>query len=158
MTTERILGVTAHRSITVRDAQVILQTMIDIVRSGEVDVILFGGAIGGDTIALRGALHFRRGTIPRLGVVVPDTVKHQPISTQEFTYKADFVVELKNPITSDNRFLAYTLRDQYIVDQATSFLAFYSGNPITGTGKTVRMAQRKGIPVQVVTIRCMTDG
>jgi hypothetical protein len=111
-----------------------------------IDVIYFGGARGGNTEALRAALHFRGDAKrPKLIVVVPDSLARQPLETQIWSKKADAVVELNHPITKEDGFAAYGKRDQYLVDRATTVLAFFSGNYATGTGKTVRMAETKGV-------------
>lgn len=139
------VSVTAHRDLSELDIHKIHAVMHGVVEKAHVDVIYFGGARGGDTEALRAALHFRGDAKrPKLIVVVPDSLAQQPLETQIWSKKADAVVELNHPITKDDGFEAYTKRDQYLVDMATTVLAFFSGNYATGTGKTVRMAETKG--------------
>lgn len=150
-----IVSITAHRKVSPADSRRIHVAMKHIMALTHIDAIYFGGARGGDTEALKGALHFRaKGPArPRLVVVVPNTLGRQPFETHEWTQQADEVIELKNPITPDDGFNAYTVRDQYLVDIATSLVAFWNGNYATGTGKTVRMAERDGLVVTRIAIQ-----
>jgi hypothetical protein len=127
-----------------------MKTIVSVAR---VDAVYFGGARGADTEALRGALHHRsQWDRPKLIVVVPDTFEKQPKETQLWTKKADEVIELKNPITKDDNFASFAIRDHYLVDIANSLVAFFSGDYSTGTGKTVRMAERDGVVVTKIPI------
>lgn len=116
------------------------------------DAIYFGGARGADTEALKAALEFREGQHPKLVVVVPDTVENQPSDTREWTRKADEVIELRNPITSEDSYASFKARNQYLVDAATLLVAFWNGVYKSGTGSAVRMAERAGIPVHRVSV------
>lgn len=121
--------------------------MDGLVKNPSIDAIYFGGAKGGDTEALKAALFYRTGRRPWLVVVVPDVVTKQPFETRAWTHRADEVIELKNPITSDDDYEAYTIRDQYLVDVGSLLVAFWRGNYKTGTGKTVRMAENSGLKI-----------
>jgi len=147
------VSITAHRDLTEDDIKIIHGSMKALVSKAHIATVFFGGARGGDTEALRAALHFRgEHRRPRFVVVVPDTVANQPVSTQAWTRQADEVVELGYPISKDDGFAAYTARDQYLVDVADTVIAFFNGNYKTGTGKTVKMAEEKGIFVAKVSI------
>jgi hypothetical protein len=148
----QIASVTAHRDLAASDHAVIHKAMQTLVLHPDVDAIYFGGARGGDTVALQAALYFRTDQRPWLTVVVPDKLKNQPVETHFWTGKADEVIELGNPITKTDHFLSYTIRDRYLVDVASYLVAFFNGNPKTGTGKTVRMAEKDGLQVHKVTI------
>ncbi len=154
-----IVSVTAHRAtagsstLSSDDIHKIHICMKKVVSLPHIDAIYFGGARGGDTEALKAALHFRGGSPrPYLVVVVPDTLLKQPFETHTFSRKADEIIELKHPITPTDGFSAYSKRDQYLVDVATSLLAFFSGNYASGTGKTVRMAEEVGLVVTKIQI------
>jgi hypothetical protein len=145
-----IISITAHRKLADAHVSTIHATMQKIVRSPDVDAVYFGGALGGDTEALKAALYFRQGKRPWLVVVVPDTVAKQPIDTRAWTRQADEVIELRNPIRREDDFVSYTVRDRYLVDVASTVVAFFSGNYRSGTGQTVRMAEKDGLVVTKV--------
>jgi hypothetical protein len=148
-----IASVTAHRELIESDLSIIHSTMRALVSHEEIDAIYFGGARGGDTEALQAALYFR-GKSPRpwLSVVVPDTLDQQPLNTHHWSKKANEVIELRNPITKTDGFNSYTVRDQYLVDVATFVVAFFNGNYASGTGKTVRMAEKVGLEIHKIPI------
>ena len=148
-----IASITAHRDVTASDVAIIQDAMRTLVAHPDVDAIYFGGARGGDTIALQAALYFRQGQRPWLTVVVPDRVESQPEETRAWTRQADEVIELRNAITSKDHFISYTIRDRYLVDVASYLVAFFNGNHKTGTGKTVRMAEKVGLLVYHVPLK-----
>lgn len=146
-----IVSITAHRNLTPESVSRVHAAMKSLVSLPHVDAIYFGGARGGDTEALRGALHHRGTSVrPRLVVVVPNLLTNQPYETRAISEQADEVIELKNEITKENGYSAYAVRDQYLVDSANSLVAFFSGDYKTGTGKTIRMAEKKGIRVTLI--------
>jgi hypothetical protein len=148
-----IVSITAHRQISLDDVRKVHIVMRKIVSLPHIDAIYFGGARGGDSEALKAALHFRVNKRPHLTVVVPDKLVKQPFETHAISKQADEIVELGHRITPDDGFAAYDKRDQYLVDVATSLVAFFGGNYATGTGKTVRMAERDGIVVTKIGMR-----
>lgn len=148
-----IVSVTAHRAMSDDDIRKIHFVMGKVVALPHIDAIYFGGARGGDTEALKSALHHRGAAKrPRLVVVAPDTLVKQPFETHVWSRQADEIVELRHPITRDDGFASFGKRDQYLVDMATSLLAFFSGNYATGTGKTVKMAEADGIVVTKIKV------
>lgn len=147
------MSITGHRDLTKGGVATVLQTLADVVRDPTVDAVYFGGALGADTYALRAALKLRHGHRPHLVVVVPNLVSTQPHSTWEWTQRADEVIEMHMPITVLDGYKAYTVRDQYLVDVASSLVAFYSGRRKSGTGKTIAMAEKRGIPVRIVPVK-----
>lgn len=147
-----IISVTGHRDICTSVIKVINDEIAKIVRDDSVDAIYFGGASGSDTEALKSAIDMRIGKKPVLVVVVPDSVESQPIETRKWTRLADEVIELGNKITSSNSFKSYLIRDKYLVDMATSLIAFWNGSYSSGTGKTVKMAEKIGIPIKKVKV------
>lgn len=124
-----------------------------LVGNASLDAIYFGGAAGADTEALRAALELRSGKRPHLVVVVPDTIDKQPLLTREWTRQADEVIELQNPITSDDGYASFKTRNQYLVDVGSFGVAFFNGNYKSGTGHAVRAAEKIGLVVHKVAIK-----
>lgn len=122
-----------------------------LVRNPKIDAVYFGGAMGTDTEALRAALEYRPAKV-RLVVVVPDTIEAQHYLTREWTRKADEIIELKNEITSFNRYASYKIRNQALIDAASLLVAFFNGNQRTGTWHAMRCAARKPIPVYTIEV------
>lgn len=148
-----IVSITAHRNLSEADVTTIHTTMKYVLQRPHIDAIYFGGARGGDTEALKAALHFRGANKrPWLTVVCPAALTNQPLETHCWSRKADEVIELGHHITKDDGFAAYTNRDRYLVDIATTLLAFFNGDYKTGTGKTVRMAEADGLKVTRIRI------
>ena len=53
---------------------------------------------------------------------------------------------------ASDRWRAYHLRNRWLVDRASLLLAFWDGQPRSGTGATVAYARRRGVAVQVVEV------
>lgn len=148
-------AITGHRTlgpISIRRVWTAAETLL---KNLTIDVVYLGGASGVDTEFLKAALQYRVGLHPKLIVVVPDTVERQPVSTREWTRRADGVVELLEPITAENRYLSYKKRNKYIIDQGTFLIAFFNGNLKSGTGSAINYAKKCGkkvytIPVSLV--------
>lgn len=121
----------------------IVAAMSMVVRPG-IDAVYFGGAIGADTLALVCANRLVGSCRTKLIVVVPDTVDKQPSQASRFYKIAHEVIELKNPITGEDGFASYRKRNQYMVDMSTDVVAFFNGDPRTGTGQTVHYAKQMG--------------
>jgi predicted Rossmann fold nucleotide-binding protein DprA/Smf involved in DNA uptake len=151
-----IVSVTAHRDLSVKDVEVIRKTMTDLVRDPLVRAIHFGGARGGDTEALKAALSARvneRSSIPKLVVIVPDTVACQPAEARKWIAKADEVIELKETISRSDGYASYTNRDHYLVEVCDKLVAFCRSDADTGgTLKTIRIAIFQGKEVMTVTL------
>lgn len=128
--------------------------MKTLVGNASIDAIYFGGARGADTEALKAALEFRADKRPWLVVVVPDTVSRQPRETHEWTRKADEVIELHAAITKDDGFASFKKRNVFLVDIASFLVAFWAGDYSTGTGHAVRYAEKDGLVVYKIPIRC----
>jgi len=148
----RRVAVTGNRGTTVRDRAVIRATMRALVADAEVAEIWFGGALGADTTALEAALEFRRGARPRLIVVLPDTLAAQPRETRDASERADERIELGHPIRAEDRWRAYHERNRYLVEHATQLIAFWNGEPRSGTSATIGLARKRGMPVEVVEV------
>jgi hypothetical protein len=155
-----IVAITGSRSVTAADAahvERIVEALVYDVRPHE---IIFGGAVGVDTIALRAAQHHRShrgGTVrahhSRLVVIVPYVVAAQPHEARDaIRLYANEVVEMRNPITGYDNFYAYHARNREMVNRATHVLGFWNGDPRSGTGACLAYAARIGRPLWVETI------
>lgn len=124
--------------------------MDELVAEENLGCLYFGGAIGGDTLALQYALQYRVGAWPQCIVIAPNKFHHLPYEAQHAARKADRVVELCFPIQASDNFLAYDLRNERLVEAAVSengyLLAFWSGRP-SGTKNAVDYARSKNYPV-----------
>lgn len=150
----KIASMTGHRKFGPGDKERVWAAMRALVANPSIDAIYFGGAAGADTEALKACLASRTGKRPWLVVVVPDTVEKQPYAVREWIRKADEVIELRKPITPDDRFESYLSRNRYLVDIATFLIAFWNGDYKTGTGHAVRCAEKDGL--QVVKVKMAT--
>jgi len=148
----RRVAVTGNRRLTTADRVVIRRVLRELLADDEVETIYFGGALGADTEALRAALDLRRGNRPRLVVVLPDTLDVQPLATRDVSRRADEVVELRRPIDAADGWRAYHARNRWMVDRASLVVAFWDGDPRSGTGATVAYARRRGVAVRIVEV------
>lgn len=148
----KIVSVTAHRKISIPDQPRVRSAMKVLVQNPTIDAIYFGGALGGDTLALRAAAEFRTGPKPRLVVVLPDTEAAQPFAARQWYHLADEVIELGYTITQDDGFQAYHRRNEYLVNICTSLVAFFSGQKKSGTGSTIDYARSLGVVVHEVPV------
>ncbi|MBN1772613.1 MAG: DNA-processing protein DprA [Deltaproteobacteria bacterium] len=146
------VAVTGNRGVTAADRETIRRVLRQLLGDPEVEAVYFGGALGADTEALLAALELRRNGRPRLVVVVPDTLEAQPNETRDASRRADEVVELRRPIAASDRWRAYHLRNRWMVDRASLLVAFWDGQPRSGTGATVAYARRRGVAVRVVEV------
>jgi predicted Rossmann fold nucleotide-binding protein DprA/Smf involved in DNA uptake len=148
-------AITGHRNIGPVSTRRIWTAAKTLLSNLTIDAIYLGGASGVDTEFLKASLQYRVGLRPKLIVVVPDTVERQPVSTREWTRRADSIIELKEPITADNRYLSYKKRNEYMIDSSTFLIAFFNGNFKSGTGSAINYAKKCGkkvytIPVSLV--------
>lgn len=152
------IAITAHRHLTREGEETIARTMRELLATKPAEFI-FGGARGGDTVALRAVLRpsgkgTRPAHWPRLVVIVPDTVDAQPHDAREAIRAAapDEVVELHQRVTHQDGFAAYHRRNEAMADRATHVVAFWNRDRESGTGACVRYALRINRPVRVVDI------
>ena len=155
-----IVAITGHRKLSPADAALVTARVEALIYEVRPAAVIFGGAVGVDTVALAAAQHHRShrgGTVrahrSRLVVIVPDVVRAQPHEAREaIRLYADEVVEMRNPIKRADGWAAYHARNREMVDRATHVLAFWDGDTRTGTGSCVAYAQRMGRGVWVETI------
>lgn len=124
-----------------------------LVANPKVDTLVFGGAIGLDTVCLEAALEFRTDrNRPELMVFVPNRVDDQPAPAARAIRRADVVLEMKNPITASDGYKSFKLRNQRMVEFAGVLVAFWNGDPKTGTGHAVAYARKIGRKVVIITV------
>ena len=140
------VAISGMRDIVPSDYPIIEMEVANIL-SERPDEILFGGARGTDTVALAAACAMLAGTRPpKLTVIVPKTVKDQPLEAQEWISEcADEVVELRAPRLDTK---AYWRRNKALITRADGLVAFWDGRS-GGTGMTIRLAEEMGKPVHV---------
>ena len=155
-----IVAITGHRKLTPADGALVTARVEALIYEVRPDVVIFGGAVGVDTVALAAAQHHRShhgGTVrahrSRLVVIVPDVVRAQPHEAREaIRLYADEVVEKRNAITRTDGWAAYHLRNEAMVNRATHVLGFWDGGHRSGAGSCISYAQRMGRVVWVETI------
>lgn len=145
-------AITGHRKIGPISTRRVWSAASTLVKNLTIDATYLGGASGVDTEFLKAALHYRVGLRPRLIVAVPDTVEKQPVTTREWTQKADEVIELLEPITSDNKYRSYKKRNEYLIDQSTFLIAFFNGDFKSGTGNAINYAKKCGKEVYMIPV------
>lgn len=151
-----IVAITANRDITRNDRTTFYMAMhaLCVMRPEE---IIFGGARGGDTVALEFAA-FHRLSPTRLVVIVPDVVTAQPDDAQSaIRLYADEVVELRNKITRADDFAAFKTRNAAMIDRAMEandgrLLGFWNGDKRSGTYSCLAYAARVRCPLWVEAI------
>lgn len=155
-----IVAITGHRKLTPADAALVTARVESLIYEVRPAAVIFGGAVGVDTVALAAAHHHvshRGGTVrahhSRLVVIVPDVVRAQPHEAREaIRLYADEVVEMRNPIKRADGWAAYHARNHEMVLRADVVLGFWDGDTRSGTGSCLAHAQRMGRGVWVETI------
>lgn len=147
------IAITANRKLIENDNKIIFNQMAELVTCGDVESIYFGGAIGGDTVALEAALSIRCMDRPKLIVVVPCKLENQPKSTHVVSQQADQIIELNNPITPNDGFNSYKIRNIYMVDHAEKTVGFWSGDIKSGTWHAINYTQNCNKNVEIITIQ-----
>jgi len=145
-------AITGHRTIGPKSTKRVWTAAATLLMNLSIDEVYLGGASGVDTEFLKAALHYREGIRPKLIVVVPDTVDRQPLSTRNWTRRADLVIELQEPITEDDHYLSYKKRNEYLVDRGTFVVAFFNGNFKSGTGQAITYARKAGKTVYTIPV------
>jgi predicted Rossmann fold nucleotide-binding protein DprA/Smf involved in DNA uptake len=148
MARQRTVVVTGPRRLFPRDAPKVREALAVLAKNPSVGMILFGGAIGADTEALRGALEGREGRDrPFLVCVVPCRAEDQPVGARPWIARADRVVELGLPITAEDGFEAFKARNRHMVDQADLAIVFDNGDQRSGTSSCARYAEKRGLQI-----------
>ncbi len=140
-------SITGNRHPSRSDNIIISRVMKDVVLQSK--KIIFGGAIGVDTVALESAIkwrHFLNKPV-RLIVIVPNTLSSQPRETWVTSHKADRIIELGND--GPNRF---RIRNTAMVRRSDVLVAFWNGQKRSGTYMTMNIARRMKKPVKVIRI------
>jgi len=131
---------------------------------GDTTLMIFGGAIGVDTVALHAAGTFKPagGSRPQLVAIVPFTRRDQPMEARvTLDHFAHVIRELGLPQGRE----AYLQRNDVMLeraeavnharkdDQHSLLLAFTDGRTTGGTAYTIREAKKLGIRTEVVTVK-----
>jgi uncharacterized phage-like protein YoqJ len=108
--------------------------------------ILFGGALGIDTVTLKLANKLLPNSV-ELVVVFPD--KFNPL---QFPDTRASYIELGNEITSKDYFASFHKRNQYLVDNCDLLVAFWDGIKKGGTYSAMKYAKKVNREVKIVNI------
>ena len=139
-----ILGVTGSRDFSLEGEKLIQEVIASYCTNPSVEAIIFGGARGADTIALRAALNSRKDYSPKLVVALPVNVAYQPKDTQVITCQADELIEMGLSGKT-----MYYIRNQYIVTHCTPLIAFWNGDKKSGTFQTINLAKAEKKLVEI---------
>ncbi len=122
------------------------------------DEFVFGGAIGGDTIALNALTHrvVLGKRIPKPIIIVPDTIDQQPVSARQAIMNAVNVaggelIELRLGYNAD----ALRRRNHAMIDRVDLhdhgyLVAYWSGRFRSGTYSAISYAKKKGLQIEYV--------
>ena len=146
------IAITGNRNLTEADKSLLTQKIKELVSNPQIEKIFFGGARGADTEALKVALAERKTNVI-LTCVVPNTIEHQPYETREISRLADEIIELKNEISPNDRFKAYKIRKEYMIDNADEVVAFWSSDFRSGTYSAINYARKQNKKVEIVEIK-----
>lgn len=117
------------------------------------ETFLFGGCYGFDLLAAHIVLEWKR-THPTIKLCAIIPYEEQPncwTDAQCSLYfetlgQCDDVVILQSQFDCN----CYKKRNQYMVDHSRCVIAYWKGNLRSGTGQTIRMAQKAGLTVEQV--------
>jgi hypothetical protein len=143
-----IVTFTAIREISPDMVEEVEMAVLDVIAAGAT-ALRFGGASGGDTMALEAACRVRDAERAITTVFVPFRVYDQPKDARAaIELYADEVVEMNlRPGKS-----AYLTRNRRMVDGSHLVVALTDGRLTGGTAYTIGYAQKKEIPVVVVPV------
>ena len=142
-----ILAVSGIRDLDPRDVAVVEMETLEAVATLRPESMLFGGARGSDTVALRAACDLPLRKV----VVVPGRLVQQPQEARAVAQRcADEVEELGLDLRNKGSFLE---RNDWMLDRATRLLAFTDGSYRGGTRYTILEAEKRRIPVDAVAVR-----
>lgn len=149
----RNVSFTGHRDIDAKKIKPVLEeTLCKLIESGT-DMFFAGGAAGFDTLAAETVIDLR-ATYPwiSLVLVLPCSPEEQTRSFNaakkeayyDILYSADKVEYVSEHYTEG----CMKLRNQRLIDYADICVCCYDRKrSATGTGQTVRMAEKKGIDI-----------
>jgi hypothetical protein len=143
------VAVSGSRQPNPEDESEIEKTIRTVVARQRSSAMIFGGARGTDTVALRAARAGRgRAKTPRLVVIVPGTAKEQPSAARACIAQcADEVIELGLPLRAPS----FLRRNAEMLKRADVLIAFWDGRP-GGTSWTLNEARRRGIPSRIIAL------
>ena len=116
------------------------------------DTFLSGMALGIDTIAARAVIELKK-TYPyvKLVAVIPCEGQERLWKEKDVTEYADILSQCDEKVVLSEKYTSYCMhvRNKYLVDNSDSMIAVWDGSP-GGTGGTVALARKKGVPVTVI--------
>lgn len=148
------VAITANRLLIPSDHEIIAIQMAKLMTDPLVEAIYFGGAIGGDTVALQACLDMTFLDRPKLIVVVPFKLSDQPKITRSVSEQADELIELGNPITVSDGYRSYHIRNEFMCDHSSKIVAFWNkSTKPSGTAACIRYALKTKKEVEIVEIK-----
>lgn len=144
---------TGHRNVkeTAELKNALIKQLVKLIDEGATDFYA-GGAVGWDMLCERAVIKLReRFPHIKLHLILPCPAEEQTEKWSE-SDKAEFrrlllaadTVEICSKHYFDG---CMKLRNQRLVDLADVCVCYYNGKQRSGTGQTVRMAERKGITI-----------
>ena len=152
------VAITANRNLTENDESAIFDKIKALVADDNVTQLVFGGARGGDNIALLSALHLRDEVYNRtdnlnLLVIVPCKVIDQPVEAQPIIRSADEIIELNKKIQPEDDWFAYKNRNREMVLKSNRVVGFWDcKSKESGTYDCMKTATELKRPVEVIKI------
>lgn len=136
-----------------------------IIKDLSIKTVYVGGALGIDTVMLKTLRAFReklKAELPYLIVVCPCTIAELPEEARAVAERcADRIIELENRITVEDKFSAFFIRNEYMVDRVRKIKAMTTDTDMrspSGTMAAVRYAKRTGKDFEVVQIPAYKKG
>lgn len=149
--------ITGNRAVSLpHDLRLVEREAAALLKDTKVRAVFMGGAEGIDTLMLQVLKAFKTRfhlEYPALIAVCPCTrmeLREEPRRAVEVC--ADIVVELENRITSDNKYLAFHLRNEYMVNHSSRGIGFWNEDKRSGTYSCMSYARLDGKPVREVVI------
>lgn len=148
-----ILGITGHRDIIIEHDRLV-DILIHRIYELGATTVMSGMAIGYDLAAADAALRINIQVIAACPFDAwderwdnEDKIRLWKILKNPLVHR---IVLNKQPRHGKQAVEFYRIRNQYIVDNSDAMMAGWSGDFKSGTGMTVRMAQKAGIPIHRV--------
>lgn len=153
---EKTVCFTGHRKLPSGENLVKLKEKLEneiiIVLKEGYETFLFGGALGWDMLCAEVMLSIKK----RFPISTIHVVAVIPFRDQEKIWSSDdqkryvsILSECDEILVLNEKYHAqcYKVRNQFMINQSTRVIGYYSGEFRTGTGQTVRMAEARNIKV-----------
>ncbi len=160
MQTEKTVCFSGHRGLPEgKDLELLrkrAEEVVDTAIKERYTTFLVGGAVGWDMLCgellirkkTRFALPWKREKITVI-CIVPFTGQDSRYSAKDRGRYASLLRSCDDVVTLNPRYTdgCYKGRNQYMVDRSSRIITYYDGSFRSGTGQTVRMAERKGLEI-----------